>query len=388
MHKLSLSSTTAIIATSSLLALCASLSLGCSHSAEDDTAEIIDNLEQAGFPASEIAVVDGKVYVGNDAEVSLAASREMIASGHGHEQYRTNNLVGPSVTKICVNGAAYTGNFSTGLDLAIENYNQQGLRFTMARTPASGCSATITAQIQSGPAGGVAGFPSGGLPFPTITLFDQLSTYSVDVIEHVITHELGHTLGFRHTDYFNRSISCGAGPNEGDAGVGANHIIGTPTGATLGGSLMNACFRSTETGEFAAGDATALQQLYSTSPPFANPNPPTSCGTMVAGQSLGLGDMLVSCDSRFRLIQQFDGNLVLYKNGTQVLWSNNKSGQRVHFTAMQTDGNFVTYNTLFQSIFSSNTSGNPGAVIIMQDDGNLVIYRNGIARWSTNTGGH
>jgi Dual-action HEIGH metallo-peptidase len=371
------------------LALCAGLALGCSQSGDDDTAEIIENLEKAGFPASEIAVFEGKVYVGNDAEVSLAASREMLEStGSTQEQYRTNNLVGPGVTKICVNGSTYTGAFSTALDLAIENYNQQGLRFTLARTPASGCSATITAQIQPGAAGGVAGFPSGGLPFPTITIFDQLSTYSTDVIEHVITHELGHTIGFRHTDYFNRAISCGAGGNEGDAGVGANHIIGTPTGATLGGSLMNACFRSTETGEFAAGDITGLKQLYSNSPPFPNPNPPTSCGTMVAGQSLGLGDTLHSCDGRFRLIQQYDGNLVLYKNGTQVLWSNNKSGSRVHFTAMQTDGNFVTYNTSWQAIFSSNTNAYPGATINMQNDGNLVIYHNGIARWSTNTGGN
>ena len=61
----------------------------------------------------------------------------------------------------------------------------------------------------------------GGLPYGSITLFDSLSAGSVDVIEHVITHELGHTIGFRHSDYYNRAISYGSGGNEGDAGVGA-----------------------------------------------------------------------------------------------------------------------------------------------------------------------
>lgn len=234
---------------------------------QNDITQIVANLEKAGFPANDILVSEGKVYVGRDAEVSLAASREMIElNGSSKEQYRTNNLVGSSITKICIDGSAYTGNFSTALDLAIENYNEQSLRFSMARTPSSGCSFTITALLEPGAAGGVAGFPSGGLPFSTITLFDGLATFSADVIEHVITHELGHTIGLRHSDYFNRSISCGSGGNEGDAGIGAIHIPGTPTTAVVGGSLMNSCFRSIENGEFTSTDGTALRALYSNQP--------------------------------------------------------------------------------------------------------------------------
>jgi hypothetical protein len=82
------------------------------------------------------------------------------------------------------------------------------------------------------------------------------------VNEHVITHELGHTVGFRHSDYYNRAISCGSGGNEGSAGVGAIHIPGTPTGAVVGGSVMNSCFRSSENGEFTSSDRTALTTLY------------------------------------------------------------------------------------------------------------------------------
>jgi len=246
-----------------ILALAASSALiwGCGEQPAQ-TQEIVDNLIQAGFPANDIQVIGETVYVGRDAEVSLEASREMLEAPDSEEQYRTTNLVGASVTKICVNGAAFSGVFSTALNLAIQNYSERSLRFSMARTPSTGCSFTINANIDPNMNGGVAGFPANGLPFGSITIGGLLSQYGVDVIEHVITHELGHTIGFRHSDYYNRTISCGTGGNEGAAGVGAIHIPGTPTNAAVGGSIMNACFRSSETGEFTGSDVTALLALY------------------------------------------------------------------------------------------------------------------------------
>lgn len=252
---------------------CGAMMLGCadqSPSAADEQQEIIDNLVQAGFPADDIQVYDGKVYTGRDAEVSLTASREMLQTDGSvkEEQYRTTNLVSRSLATICINGAAFTNfsaKFSQALDLAIGNYNALGLTFTMRRTSGSttGCNATITGRVSSG-TGGSSGFPSGGLPFNTINIGSGLnsSTFAVDTVEHVMTHELGHTVGFRHSDFFNRSISCGTGGNEGDGGVGAILIPGTPSGATVGGSIMNACFRTVETGEFTSTDITALTTLY------------------------------------------------------------------------------------------------------------------------------
>jgi hypothetical protein len=246
------------------------LAFGCGtdqpRDSADDTQEIISNLIQVGFPANDIMVVDGTVWAGRDTAVTLQSSREMLQpdpASDGKEQFRTSNLVSRNLANICVNGAAFTGSFSTALNGAIANYNALGLTFRMTRTSGStaGCNAVITARTTSG-TGGSSGFPSGGVPFNTINIGTGLTSFSVNTIKHVITHELGHTVGFRHSDFFNRSISCGTGGNEGDGGVGAILIPGTPSTAVVGGSIMNSCFRSVETGAFTSSDITALTTLY------------------------------------------------------------------------------------------------------------------------------
>jgi hypothetical protein len=231
----------------------------------DDTQEIIDNLVQAGFPTDDIMIVDGLVYVGRDAQVSLEASREMLTSDLGEEQYRTTNLVSLTLDTICVDGSRLSKEpFNTALNNALANYNNLNLTFHMVRTSgnAAGCDALISIKL-SGPTGGSSGFPSGGQPFTSIQIGRSLSSFQTSTVAHVITHELGHCVGFRHSDFFNRSISCGGQPtNEGDGGIGAIVIAGTPSGAVVGGSVMNSCFRTVETGVFTDTDKTALNALY------------------------------------------------------------------------------------------------------------------------------
>jgi hypothetical protein len=249
-----------------LVASCGALLSGCGTDAQTENEEIISNLIEAGHPAKDIMVSEGNVYVGLDAHVTLEASREMLQGGNdSQEQYRTTNLVGTGVTKICVIPTSQFNSYSrlsAGLDLAIANYNGLGLRINFVRGSASDCSATISARTMNG-TGGSAGFPSGGKPYGTINIGTGLQNYSDDVNEHVITHELGHCIGFRHTDYYDRSISCGgSAANEGASNVGAIHIPGTPTDARTGGSIMNSCFRSSESGEWSSSDKTALDYLY------------------------------------------------------------------------------------------------------------------------------
>jgi dual-action HEIGH metallo-peptidase len=245
-----------------LVVSCGAVLVGCGTDPKSENPEIISNLIEAGFPADDIRVVEDAVYVGRDAHVSLESSREMLQPGQeSAEQYRTTNLVGTSVTKICINPTSAFNSYSqlsAGLDLAIQNYNALALRIFFARGPTTGCTANITAQTMTG-TGGSSGFPSGGLPYGTINIGTGLQSASLDMNEHVITHEMGHTLGFRHSDYYMQT-SCGGA--EGTAGVGAILIPGTPSTASPGGSIMNSCIPSNPTGELTSTDITALNYLY------------------------------------------------------------------------------------------------------------------------------
>lgn len=72
-----------------------------------------------------------------------------------------------------------------------------------------------------------------------------------------MAHEIGHCIGFRHTDYQTRQ-SCGQNVNEGSAGVGAIHIAGTPTGSDSS-SIMQSCGPVIN---FNNKDVTTLEALY------------------------------------------------------------------------------------------------------------------------------
>lgn len=125
-----------------------------------------------------------------------------------------------------------------------------------------------------------------------------------------------------------------------------------------------------------------------TSDPTACGGSSSNCGTLTANQSLASNQSLVSCDGRFNLIMQGDGNLVLYE-GSTVLWASNTVNSAATKATMQGDGNFVLYTASGSPVWASNTAGNSGAKIQLQNDGNLVIYSaSGAALWASNTSGH
>ncbi|MET8564056.1 beta-galactosidase [Streptomyces flaveolus] len=124
------------------------------------------------------------------------------------------------------------------------------------------------------------------------------------------------------------------------------------------------------------------------SPGDCGASAPTACGTLTADHPLAVGQSLASCDGRFELVLQGDGNLVLYQGDT-ALWASGTAGTQAAEVLMQGDGNLVLYTAAGSPVWASNTPGNPGAKLVLRDDGDVVITSgSGTTLWSTGTGGH
>jgi hypothetical protein len=96
--------------------------------------------------------------------------------------------------------------------------------------------------------------------------------------------------------------------------------------------------------------------------------------------------ILKSQDGRYTLFYQHDGNLVIYKNGTQPIWATGTDGKAPKSLNFQSDGNIVLYGYNPAVAWAANCHNKAGKYLILQNDGNLVIYtaRNR-AIWATNT---
>lgn len=243
---------------------------------------------QAPIPFEDGYLVEGDIYL-TDYDLAHMNSGNRLPV---EEQYSTDNLVSTNGSRTITvyapeegsggggngkgkKGGGGSGGYSpamiAGLDLAIDRYNARNLEISFQRvTNSSNADIVMTRLSKRDERRGVlgsAGFPTAsGDPYGEIKMSGVLeSSYGLSTsgIATIIAHEMGHCIGFRHTDYFDRSISCGGSPsNEGDGGVGANHIPGTPTGASASAaSWMLACTDGSDR-PFNNDDRTALDYLY------------------------------------------------------------------------------------------------------------------------------
>ena len=132
----------------------------------------------------------------------------------------------------------------------------------------------------------------------------------------------------------------------------------------------------------------AFGDAYWFAPAGPPPAAPTGCGFIDPGKGLASGVTHSSCNKKYDLAMQTDGNLVLYHQGVGAIWATGTNGKGGHTADMQKDGNFVLYTAANKALWSSGTSGEDGAYLAVQDDGNLVVYSAyGKPLWDANTNG-
>jgi len=264
---------------SSLLVLGASavLSLaGCQK--QQDTAtqpaavsnDVKAQVKALGFGTSDLKaveggyVVEGDIFLTNDL-LSSQSDYKMLRVG-ADEQYRTTNLVTglPRVLTVSLS-TQFPSAYVTAIDEAIRRYNAAGLRLTFRRITSGTADLPVkySSSLGSGVLGQSGGFPTNGNPAPGFTLVPSvINSSNTNYIATIMAHEMGHCIGFRHTDYFNRAYSCGgSASNEGASGVGAILIPGTPSAADPN-SWMLACVGNGVNRPFNTNDVTALNYVY------------------------------------------------------------------------------------------------------------------------------
>lgn len=213
--------------------------------------------------------VDHVFTIGGDIEVSRETLMDLRNPGR---QYSTNYLVSsPRLITIGVESGSFghvPAPFMTGAMLAAQNYNNLdiGLTFEVIQVnsdlPNSPNVDILIYWVNNGQSGGKAGFSTNSDPYPYIQIFSGMTAYmnNNNVMEHLITHEIGHCIGLRHTDWQTRK-SCGGNNPEAVSSYGANYIPGTDPNSE-NGSIMQACFSSSTNGEFSIFDVIALNHLY------------------------------------------------------------------------------------------------------------------------------
>ncbi len=228
----------------------------------------LGRIYQLGFGTKNVVripegyLVEGDILI-TEKMLGEVAQQKLLRVGE-EEQYRTTNQVnagaGRTITVSISNRLPST--YVAALDVAIARYNAENLSIRFQRV-SSGANISIVKGAGSYLAS--AGFPtSAGDPHNQIKVNSAYlgNNPGADYLGSILAHEIGHCIGFRHTDYMDRSYSCnGSYANEGASTVGAVHIPGTPTTADPN-SWMLACIGTGDNRPFNANDKTALNYLY------------------------------------------------------------------------------------------------------------------------------
>lgn len=238
---------------------------------EEISQETLAKIYNHGFGTSNVQRVDEGYLVEGD----IILTEEFLSSTPGgnflrianNEQYRTTNLVAGSraITVSLDSKLSALPGYPQALAEMVRRYDAENIALDFQVVSSNGNIRFVNA---NGPYLASAGFPNNsGDPYGQVKVYSRnigngTSSTFINFLATILAHEAGHCIGFRHTDFMDRSYSCGgAYANEGASSIGAIHIPGTPQDAD-NGSWMLSCISRNQNRPFNNNDKTALSYLY------------------------------------------------------------------------------------------------------------------------------
>jgi hypothetical protein len=199
----------------------------------------------------------------------------LMAAGGPSLQYTTNNLVSQAnvaLIKVDVSSISAHSAWQTAIRDALPNWS--GISGSYVRmvegTPAD---IIVASECRNdGVLARASGFPANGTTGDSIYVNTcwrpggVLTTPTASQRLFVAVHELGHTIGFRHTnwmqndcvDQYGQPRTC----NGDESGVGANRVPNTPTSGNDAASVMNGGTAGTAWAGFSSYDTYATSYRY------------------------------------------------------------------------------------------------------------------------------
>src|SRR5436190_9229690 len=229
-----------------------------------------DQISALGFTSANAQKIDEGYLVEGDIiitpELLNSSPQSQFLRVGNEEQYRTTNLVKSLPRTITVSlDRRIPSAYGAVLTEMVNRYNALNLQVHFQQVSSGG---QIVFKVAHGSYLASSGFPSSqGSPYPTVNVNTNAigtgtSSTFINYAATIFAHEVGHCIGFRHTDYMNRAYSCGGSAvNEGASTVGALLIPGTPSGPDPN-SWMLACIGANQNRPFNSNDKTALNYLY------------------------------------------------------------------------------------------------------------------------------
>lgn len=232
-----------------------------------ESSETLSYIKDLGFDEEliedqgEYYVVDGDMLFYKEMHVHPKKPKQGRST-----QYSSGQLVAPDRQQnISIRVDPSLSNWQTAVQNAINSFNSLAdcrLRFNI--TTSSDADINIIPSFATAVADAV--FPANGREGFRIRINTAYTGANTDARRQlIIAHELGHCVGLRHSDWYNRGGSGQSEPqNTYDPNTGApitaELIPGTPQSDA--NSVMNCCIAGNSWGGFSGFDVVALNELY------------------------------------------------------------------------------------------------------------------------------